>query len=373
MAKRDDVLAGFPPKISIDIPPAYQTDAKSPSATGSSPSTARSPAQGCQSPGRRRKSKNIRATVHDFLRECLTQQSPWSEEQCRAMLAQCAELCKGSKLDVSELIQEPFIEGRVLVYWAILKRSWQEGASSSDPAAADGLTMALLAESERTGIAPQTIEDVRHACVALSDDALFQRVRRRFHAFSPTLSGAEKMLLRSNGVSTDFVDTAYVVEGLGDGTTFSASLELPLFQLRMRVVKKLSVEFIANGRLWRLALDVDKGGVWRATLGIAAHSQKAYIDVVLSVKEVSPEANPSQCTPVAGSRYVSIALKSLLSPLVAGYKREVTQRLDATTMAAALQAKSTTYIDASGTLKAKLAGRVQSRKPPSEGDGCIIC
>lgn len=91
-------------------------------------------------------------------------------------------------------------------------------------------------------LAPPALADARAACLLTSDDTIFQRLRH-----SPGCAGlntAEELLLGAQPADEVVVENASGAVG-----AFKASIHLVHFQKRMRVSRKVSVEFIARG-MW---------------------------------------------------------------------------------------------------------------------------
>ena len=196
--------------------------------------------------GLSRTAKQVRATIQDIVRSIVLN-SPSSE--CVSVLHSCSDTCAEHGLDLSSILQEPFIEAHTPVYWAIVRRPVTSVGSTSSrhelDAEVDALPMALLTLSKP--ITAQTISDVRSACTSASDNAFFQRIRRQFTAFE-SLSGADEMILGRHGESEarDVVDVEELSE---DAIGFTAAIELAHFHTRMRVSKAIKVDFIARGAL----------------------------------------------------------------------------------------------------------------------------
>jgi hypothetical protein len=199
--------------------------------------------------------KQVRSATQEFLRDLLSQARP-SEHEWLSLLSNCANTCNSQGLSFSALLQEPFVEGHLPVYWAILKRPpaaaaaatavaktdhHTSPASNSDP---DALVLAILDASLPINAA--SVADARLACVTVSDNALFVRLGQRYEAFSPR-SGTDRVLLGGS----DTVDTVSVEEARGSGSNVSAAFtvrfSITQFQLRMRVSKQVRIEFIARG------------------------------------------------------------------------------------------------------------------------------
>lgn len=197
--------------------------------------------------------KQVRAATQEFLRDLLSQARP-SEHEWLSLLSNCTDTCNAQGLSFSALLQEPFVEGRLPVYWAILKRPPAAApvaktdhagpVTKSDP---DALVLAILDASLPINAA--SVADARLACVTVSDNALFVRLGQRYEAFSPRC-GTDRVLLGGS----DAVDSVSVEEARGVGSNVSAAFtvrfSLTQFQLRMRVSKQARIEFIARGTIF---------------------------------------------------------------------------------------------------------------------------
>jgi len=192
--------------------------------------------------------KEVRSATQEFLRDLLSQARP-SEHEWLSLLSNCAGTCNTQGLNFSALLQEPFVEGHLPVYWAILKRpppaaaaaartDHTSPASKNDP---DALVLAILDASLPINAA--SVLDARLACVTVSDNALFVRLVRRYEAFLPR-TDSDKFLLRGS----DAVDTVSVEEAHGSiSAAFTVRFSITQFQLRMRASKQAKIEFIARG------------------------------------------------------------------------------------------------------------------------------
>jgi hypothetical protein len=170
------------------------------------------------------------------------------------MLGHCADTCSDNGLNFSALLQEPFVEGHLPIYWAILKRpATPVKADHTTPAGVpDAFVLAILDAS--IPLNSQSVADARLACMTVSDNALFCRLGQRYDAFSPR-TGTDRVLLGG----TDAVDTVLVAETRSSGgsgaaasaAAFIVRLSVAQFQLRMRVSKMARIEFVARGTLYR--------------------------------------------------------------------------------------------------------------------------
>jgi hypothetical protein len=187
--------------------------------------------------------KQVRGTIQSLLRDLLSQARP-SEHEWLSVLTSCAEACDAQGLNFSALLQEPFVEGHLPVYWAVLKRpvvpvKADHMTPACDP---DALVLAILDAS--LPLNAQSVTDARLACMTVSDNVLFVRLGQRYEGFAQRL-GTDKMLL----AGADTVDTVTVDEPRSGGSAFTVHFTLTQFPLRMRVSKLARVEFIARGAL----------------------------------------------------------------------------------------------------------------------------
>ncbi|KAI9512550.1 hypothetical protein F5148DRAFT_852763 [Russula earlei] len=156
-----------------------------------------------------------------------------SEEDCIAVLSECAQACQNGGLDLSAVLQEPIVEGQTPVYWAILNRS-----SPSD--ADDALIAALL--NACGSLNETTMDAVRAACMLTSNNALLQHLFGQFPRLSP-LSASDALLLGPSGAG-DIVD---VEETRAGSVAFIAYIKIRRFWIRMMVSKVVKVEFVTCG------------------------------------------------------------------------------------------------------------------------------
>ncbi|KAI0264135.1 hypothetical protein BC834DRAFT_994697, partial [Gloeopeniophorella convolvens] len=210
-----------------------------------------------------------------------------------SILQGCADTCAAQELDFAALLHEPLIEGRPPVYWAVLKRAVvpkRDGVAPVDP---DAVVLALL-DAARP-LRADGVAEARRACMTVSDNALFQRLRRRYAEFAP-LSNVDTMLLDGS----DAEDSVEVEEVRGDAGAFAARIKVAQFQLRMRVSKRVRIEFVARERLWGLTFSADNpdatgvNRAWMITLDLGKHSPPTWVDAQLVVTNPSSAATGSR-------------------------------------------------------------------------------
>lgn len=180
--------------------------------------------------------KEVRATVIGLVRDLVRQ--PY-DEAALSILDSCAEGCAAVGISLSSVLQDKSIEGRTPLYWATVKLAGPSADSATSGERA--LVSALAAHS--MPLRPGTISEIRLACVAASDNALYQEFRG-LQGFG-VMSGADRMIL---GEEYEAPADRVVVEDVAeDMTAFVASVSFPLFQRRMRAGGKVGCAFIARG------------------------------------------------------------------------------------------------------------------------------
>lgn len=157
------------------------------------------------------------------------------DEECDAVLRECTQICTSSGLNLSVVLQEPLVNGKPPVYWAILS-----GPTTTE-SALHALVLSLLDHSQPLNEA--TIASIRLACMLTSNNALLQHLFWHFPALSP-LSQIDNMLL-SSATGGDVVDVIETQDGLG---AFAARIQIRRFRLRTRVSKLVKLEFVTSGR-----------------------------------------------------------------------------------------------------------------------------
>ena len=183
-----------------------------------------------------RTTREVRNTVLGLIRD-LVQEQYSSFPAATGILRSCADACTNHSLSLSSILQEKSIENHTPLYWAIVKRLPDEHHQVEDASGPD-LLSALLSFS--TPLSPETITDVRRACLATCDQRLFQRLRLS-PEFAP-VSGVDQVLLGG----TIPPDNIEVEDVPGDGGEFMVTFEVLHFHKRMVVSKKISLEFIAR-------------------------------------------------------------------------------------------------------------------------------
>jgi hypothetical protein len=204
---------------------------------------------------------DVRATMSELIRDVVQRAS--RTEAADGLLHSCANACEAHQLSLAHILQERTIEGHSPVYWAITMRPSGRQAGKDVYTEDDAFIMTILKRA--MPLAPEAISELRSACLAVSDNVLYRRIRALPGAF-PVL-GKDRMLLQSlsrdepqapgldemnertkqNDVIGGFDDIAEVFEGLSSDDAFYVAIEINMFQRRMRVSNSISIEFINRG------------------------------------------------------------------------------------------------------------------------------
>ena len=89
------------------------------------------------------------------------------------------------------------------------------------------------------------VEAARRACMAVSDNALFQRLYGQFEEFA-SVTNTDEMLL--GGSAAKDRDRIIIQELHSNDGAFVAHVKLVQFRLRMRLSKRICVEFVTLGK-----------------------------------------------------------------------------------------------------------------------------
>ena len=201
----------------------------------------------------------VKLSIHSLLSRGLR------DEECDGVLGECAQMCTSGGLNLSAVLQEPLVNGRPPVYWAILS-----GPTTTETAL-HAFVLSLLDHSQP--LKETTIASIRLACMLTSNNALLQHLFWHFPALSP-LSQIDAMLL-SSAAGGDIIDVTEAQDGIG---AFVARIQIRRFRLRMRVSKLIKVEFVTSGRpanaffeLHLSLLDVDR--IWAVTFSLGTNNK----------------------------------------------------------------------------------------------------
>ncbi|KAH9039876.1 hypothetical protein EDB85DRAFT_228798 [Lactarius pseudohatsudake] len=299
---------------------------------------------------------DAKEAIRSNVRSLLLRHLP-SDEDYDPIFKKCAEICESGGLNLSDVLQEPLIDGKPPVYWAILN-----GPSTSlqgSDAAFDTLVVALLGACQP--LKETTITSVRLACMLTSNNVLLQHLFRRFPALSPLTPG-DAILLSSAG-GGDVADVDEKQDGSG---TFVARIQVRRFRLRMRVSKLIRIEFVTSDRIWTITFSVRPENVaegrsesrWLLSLGLADHSMPAWVDADLVVSGSPPPTNEADDREPT----FTIPLCCNVCELKPGSESAIRIRLDDGPLRPHLFNESQALVDSDGTLHAQFTARLT--RPP---------
>ncbi len=183
-----------------------------------------------------RTSREVHTTVLRLIRE-LVKEHTSSTLAGTGILKSCVDACAKHNMQISELLQQKYIEDHTPLYWVIVKRL-PDGQPQLEDSQGPDLLSAFIEYA--SPLKNETIKDIRLACLATSDQKLFQRLKQ-----SPEigrLSSMDQMLLGANAPP----DEIEVEEFSANGEMFVAEFVISQFHKRMVVSKEIVLEFIAR-------------------------------------------------------------------------------------------------------------------------------
>ncbi|KAH9042896.1 hypothetical protein EDB83DRAFT_2318072 [Lactarius deliciosus] len=286
------------------------------------------------------------------------------DDEYDSVLKECDQICANGGLDLSVVLQEPLIDGRPPVYWAILNR--HVTTSRNGDAALHALVLSLLGTGQP--LKETTITSIRLACMVTSNNTLLQHLFWHFPALSP-LSRSDAMLLSSAG-GGDVVDVDETHDGTG---TFVARIQIRRFRLRMRVSKLVKVEFVTSDRIWTVTFSVSSQNAairsetrWLLSFGLGDHSTSTWVDGDFLILRRLPSSVESGDT---YERIFSLPFGYNPCQLQPGPESAIKMRLDDGPLGPHLLNESQALVDRDGTLHAQFNVRLVqtqfSTLPPS--------
>ncbi|KAJ7701575.1 hypothetical protein B0H17DRAFT_1195352 [Mycena rosella] len=237
-----------------------------------------------------RVAQEVRKTVTGLIHDLVRDQTVDSNVSCVGILESCSEACLTHSISMPALLQQPFIEGRTPLYWAIVKRPADEAEPPSFEA--PPLVRALLTYS--APLKEATITEIRLACLHTADQRLFQCLR-----LSPdfeALSHKDQLLL---GVRVP-PDTVTIGTAARHDAPFTVDFEFAHFQKRMRVSGAASLDFISHARMWEISFFVAQSatgltdGQWAARLALRENSPAASVDATYTLLQHASEGVPEE-------------------------------------------------------------------------------
>ncbi|KAE9405345.1 hypothetical protein BT96DRAFT_916266 [Gymnopus androsaceus JB14] len=211
-----------------------------------------------------------------------------SFEKASIILTDCLDECKKSCCELSKFLQERSMpQNHTPLFQAALQADNE-----------DTLKILFLLIKFSAPLTRETLIDIRHACIIRDDNSLFQKLRQMKKYEDGWLSDVEKMHFSMMKVRDEIEVTVKRRHSGQPG--FLASFTIPVFQKRMRGLGEVVLDFIAQGRMWRLRFSTTIDSPQSARRFPLFHQQKPSIppnsfQVTLSLMEYSDS------TPVQGT------------------------------------------------------------------------
>ena len=357
-----------------------------------------------------RSSREVHTTVLRLIRE-LVKEHTSSTLASAGILKSCVDACAKHDMQLSELLQQKYIEDHTPLYWVIVKRL-PDGHPQPEEEDGQGPDLLSAFIEYASPLKEETINDIRLACLATSDQKLFQRLKQLPEI--GRLSSVDQMLLGANAPP----DEIEIEEMSANGEMFAAEFVIPQFHKRMVVSKAIVLEFIARrlflffslkdfswltslqGRLWTFTFFVapetwvdtePPGGSWCVSLELQETSPPTHVDSRLHIRgpNVVKSPEPTPRFPISPSYFTSplnsmspkrinsrssntLRLKTSTGPLVAPSKHSrgnrIVQSLEKCLNVATLQYGDNLYIGSDQMLRARFEAKLG--RPETD---CIIC
>jgi hypothetical protein len=177
--------------------------------------------------------REIRNTVRILLWDII--EGSVSTRVALSILSNCAKVCMTHGISFSDTLQQRNLGSHTALYWVILRRSPPHHPEVEMNQGPDLLT-ALIGYA--SPLKEPTITEIRQACLALTDQRLFQKLRQCPGV--ARMPGLDQMLLGVT-IPPDEIE----VEELKH--SFTVNFVVPQFRKRMAVSESILLEFIARG------------------------------------------------------------------------------------------------------------------------------
>ncbi|KAK7444783.1 hypothetical protein VKT23_015100 [Stygiomarasmius scandens] len=233
--------------------------------------------------GKEKQAKEAKEWVISHVNDLVRQTHNYDLNACSSILGACTEACTlTSKLFLSDVLQESFIDDHTPFYWSIIHRPLKSRLVPD-------LLVALLTFG--SPLTNATRADIRHACLMVNDQKLFQHLRssrKYMPKRMPELIVNDKHPF----------DEIRVQEFPGAEAVFTADFEMPMFVKRMHLEQEVSLEFIAHRRAWHLHFKPaskcqPSSPLWDLSLSISEFSSPTFVDSRFSILEPTPSPSSS--------------------------------------------------------------------------------
>ncbi|KAG8946218.1 hypothetical protein FRC04_011964 [Tulasnella sp. 424] len=227
------------------------------------------------------------------------------------IIQSCIDACEARGLSFANIVQERSIQGHTPLYWTIVKNVYsakEEPPSSSDRKPNLETLFDILLSF------PLTLEayaDALQACLLTSSHSTFLRLRKYNPEPPLAIPGSDEQDDQSE--DTIRVTNGDDAEAALNGA-FRVQINIKHFQKRMRVLKEVTVDFIARGRMWQLSFVVYtpaqhgpgarvstpthfsrpiEPGAWVLALDLVGASPSTWLDSRITIGNVKPPPPPA--------------------------------------------------------------------------------
>ncbi|KDR71595.1 hypothetical protein GALMADRAFT_74918 [Galerina marginata CBS 339.88] len=358
-----------------------------------------------------RTSNEVQANVRNLIRQLVVGMDPSQDRQPQGstiadaaggILHSCADACAKHEVSLSTILQDKYIEGHSPLYWAIAMQSptrpdrqpRRVPSEKHDEAEAEAGPPDVLGVflSYTVPMKSSAISELRLACLSVSDQKVFQRLRILVPKFS-SLSGASRVLLGPTLPSDDV--SVEIASGHNDGA-FAVNMQFSQFHKRLMVSREVGAEFVVRNRIWRFSLtfidydwpDGPGAGTWCARLSLQYSSPSTWFDGRLVLFDPQAQEQPTTTTNESGQlvgqltcistdppnpeNVVRMRCKSYrLEPSWGDCYKQICVSLEENPAFASLQYAETSYIPADAKLTVRLEARL-TRPPRETHDECRI-
>ncbi|EJU00887.1 hypothetical protein DACRYDRAFT_108242 [Dacryopinax primogenitus] len=222
----------------------------------------------------------MRSLIHDTLKNL-------SDPGALEVLHSCQAACRAHALPFEQLIQED-VEGHTPLYWSILAVCHLPSAQGTPrPSYDNGVGNDILELLLSVPLEDRTIADARSALMLNNANSLFQALRT-YPTFEKTSYAETVIGLRGpttptlpSGSTPGRVSIVQVEEISDTGVgTFRVGWEIPMWCKRVKVARKVTVQWIARGRGWQCSASI-KEGHWVIGIKLLKNSASTPITGVL--------------------------------------------------------------------------------------------
>ncbi|KAH8823265.1 hypothetical protein DL96DRAFT_1617063 [Flagelloscypha sp. PMI_526] len=233
----------------------------------------------------------LRGVIVEYIRDFVRKSLETSYARGESILSQCKNVCIREGMVFSDILQENILEDHTPLYWLVIQHPSSRYPQVSRRDVQDSLSLLLRFTSP---LKPETVSQLRHACLVNDDHPLFYRLM-----VAPelrTVSEGNADLLYGRRGPLDLID---VHSSRDDSKAFIVQLTIHNFHQRMMVSKQVELDFIAKSRMWRVSFRTTEKSKpseipeheWWFSVSLLDESLPTTFDSQLVFIPPSPESN----------------------------------------------------------------------------------